>query len=87
MDQQDYKNRLNELKFKAFYYKALMIEQGIKETDPPAVFLAKLCKLPTLDSLKNEALKLLLDVSKPQIIGVNNSQQQKVIKINEFFLN
>ena len=83
----DYKNKFNELKFKAFYYKAIMEAHGIQETDKPAAFLSKLSELNTLDILKSEALKLYIDVSRPQIIGANNTQEQAINKINNIFTN
>jgi hypothetical protein len=83
----DYKTKLSELKFKAFYYKEVMDHHGIKETDKPAAFLSKLSQLKTLDSLKNEALKLIREVTKPQTIGANNSQEQTINKINNLFTN
>lgn len=85
MDPQNFKTKLHELKFKAFFYKALMEVNGIKETDKPADFLIKLSQLETLDSLKNEALALLREIVKPQIIGENNSKEETLNKINNLF--
>jgi hypothetical protein len=64
-----------------------MEAHGIQETDKPAAFLSKLSELNTLDSLKSEALKLYIDVSRPQIIGANNTQEQAINKINNLFTN